>query len=204
MPARSQAGGGAAPRDEAIARGIRRGEAGAFDDLFNDYGGPLLGYLTGMVGDASGAEDLVQETMLRVYRSIDRYQERGTFRAWVFRIATNLALTQLRRRRYAIADPLDDGTLQVPDPDAPDPLEALEARERERMMEAALATLADDHRAVILLRIRQGMGIREMARTLCVPEGTIKSRIHHAVLRMREYVNRRECSPAKEGRHEDL
>jgi RNA polymerase sigma-70 factor (ECF subfamily) len=157
-----------------------------------------------MVGDPCGAEDLVQETVLRVYRSIGRYEERGTFRAWVFRIATNLALSELRRRRYAVAGPLDEGAAQVPDPGAPDPHGVLEARERERAVEAALATLPDEHRAVILLRVRQGMAIREMAQTLCVPEGTIKSRMHHAVRRMREYVSRREGTPAEEGLHEDL
>jgi RNA polymerase sigma-70 factor (ECF subfamily) len=110
----------------------------------------------------------------------------------------------LRRRRYAVADPLDEGALQVPDPHAPDPHDVLEAREREGAMMAALATLGDEQRAVVLLRVRQGMGIREMAQALRVPEGTIKSRMHHAVRRMREYVSRRECAPAEEGPHEDL
>jgi RNA polymerase sigma-70 factor (ECF subfamily) len=191
-------------RDDEIVQRIRRGEPAAFDEFFDRYAGRLLAYLAGMVGERSAAEDLVQETMLRVFRHIDRYQERGAFKAWVFRIATNLALTELRRRRYVAADSLDPGVLEIPDPKSPDPQELWESGDRDRMVRDALATLADDQRAVILLRLRQGMGIQDIARTLCVPEGTIKSRIHHAVRKLREYVTRREQQPGAEERHEEL
>jgi RNA polymerase sigma-70 factor (ECF subfamily) len=192
------------PREEGIARRLRRGDPRAFDEFFDRYAGPLLGYLRGMIGDRATAEDLVQETMLRVHRHIGRYREEGAFRAWVFRIATNLALSELRRRRHAAADALDAGVLGLRDPASPDPHEQVEADERERTMQAALAILADDQRAVILMRVRQEMGIREIAQVLCVPEGTVKSRIHHAVSKLRELVSRPECPQAKERWDEGL
>jgi RNA polymerase sigma-70 factor (ECF subfamily) len=141
---------------------------------------------------------------LRVYRHIDGYEERGSFQAWVFRIATNLALTELRRRRYRTAEPLDAAALEIPDRSSPDPADLWETGDRALTMQAALAHLADDQRAVILLRARQGMRIQDIARTLCVPEGTVKSRIHHAVRRLREFVNHREQIQEAEERNENL
>ena len=179
-------------RDDDLARRIRRGDRNAFDAFFDGYSGPLLGYLAGMVSDRALAEDLLQETMLRVYRRIDRYQERGAFRSWVFRIATNLALTELRRRRLAATEALDERVLELPSPGVSDPGELFETGERERLVEAGLAILADEQRSVILLRVRHGMEVQEIAHTLCVPEGTVKSRIHHAVRKLREFVEQRD------------
>ena len=174
--------------DEDLARRIRRGERGAFDALLDRHGAPLLGYLGGMVRDRGIAEDLLQETLLRVHRHIDRYQERGSFRAWLYRIATNLALSELRRRRYAAGVPLEGRALEVADAGARDPQQRLEDEERVATVRTALEALPADQRSVLLLRSGQGMGIREIAQVLCVPEGTVKSRIHHGVRRLRELV----------------
>ncbi len=190
--------------DESIAARIRRGDSRAFDEFFDLYAGPLLGYLAGMVGGPTAAEDLFQETMLRVYRHIDGYQEQGNFRAWVFRIATNLALTELRRRTYDADQRLDEEALAVPDPHALDPQGLVEAEERERMLEAGLARLADEQRAVILLRVRQGLGIREIASVLDVPEGTVKSRIHYAVRKLRTFIDSRDGVRVEDEVHDEL
>ncbi len=199
----SPAGGRLDPWSEEIARRIRRGDTAAFDEFFDGCAGKLLAYLVGMVGDRATAEDLVQETMLRVYRHIGRYEERGSFRAWVFRIATNLALTEMRRRRYR-TPACDPTALEIPDGRSSDPAVVRETQDRERRLHQALAALADDQRAVILLRVREGMRIREVARTLSVPEGTVKSRLHHAVRKLRELVHRPEGIEEAEERHEDL
>ena len=142
-----------------------------------------------MVGERALAEDLVQETVLRVYRGIGRYQEQGTFRAWIFRIGTNVALTELRRRRVA-TEPLDARILELPDPAHSDLEARIEAGEREDLVRAGLESLPEEQRAVLLLRVRDGMEAREIARTLCIPEGTVKSRIHHAVRKLKEFVER--------------
>lgn len=142
-----------------------------------------------MVGERSRAEDLFQETVLRVYRGIGGYRERGAFRSWVFRIGTNVALTDLRRRRVA-TEPLDARILELPDPAPADPQERLEAEERDDLIQTGLEALPEEQRAALLLRVRDGMEIRDIARTLCVPEGTVKSRIHYAVRRLKEFVER--------------
>jgi RNA polymerase sigma-70 factor (ECF subfamily) len=192
-------GGGTGHREEEIGQRILRGEPGAFEEFFDRFAGPLLSYLDGMVRDRSAAEDLVQETMLRVHQRIDRYREQGAFRAWVFRIATNLALTELRRRRIAATVPLEEQRIERPAPADAVPEEQEEQERRRRSIAAGLRALSDDHRAVILLRVRGGMGIREIAHALRVPEGTVKSRMHHAVRKLREVARDRE-GPGEEGR----
>lgn len=182
--------------DDDIARRIRGRDARAFDAFFARFGGPLLHYLCGMTRDRMLAEDLVQETVLRVHRHIGRYEERGTFRAWVFRIATNLALTELRRRPRAPAA-MDDTALERADPDAPIAEAVLESRQRASMLDAGLAELPPEHRAVLLLRVREEMDLAAIAGTLGIPVGTVKSRIHHAVKRLRAYAERRDDSPER-------
>lgn len=182
-------------KDEEIARCIRRGEEKAFDAFFDRFGGPLLGYLTGMVGSRAAAEDLLQETVIRIHRNIVRYEERGTFRSWVHRIATNGALSELRRNRYEV-EGLDGSALQVPDPNAEDPLAMIESTERMGALRRGLDTLPDDHRAVLLLRVKEEMPVAEIARTLCVPEGTVKSRIHYGVRKLRAFLEAEDRSGA--------
>ena len=180
------------PRDEKLAGRLRRGDAGAFEALFDAYAKPLLGYLTRMLQDRAAAEDALQETMIRVYRRIGHYREEGAFRAWIYRIATNLALTELRRRRWTTQETGNAGAWDPPDPAACDALEQLVGSERDRLIRAGLMEIPDGQRAVLLLRINDRMGIKEIAQTLCLPEGTVKSRIHHAVRALRDFVRDRE------------
>ena len=101
-------------RDEEIARGLRRRDPAVFAEFFECYAARLLGYLTRMVRDRALAEDLLQETMLRVHAGIDRYDERGAFRAWVYRIATHAAFDALRRVRAKPVAPWHPHALHVP------------------------------------------------------------------------------------------
>jgi RNA polymerase sigma-70 factor (ECF subfamily) len=178
----------AADPDDDLAARIRAREARAFDEFFTRLGAPLLHYLAGMVGDRALAEDLLQETVLRVHQGIARYQERGTFRAWVYRIATNLALTELRRRPRARAAGLD-GARDLADPRHADAGAALDADRCARVLDAGLAELPAEQRTVLLLRVREEMDLGEIARTLGIPEGTVKSRLHHAVRKLRQYAD---------------
>ncbi len=173
--------------EDTIAERIHRGDSTAFDELFDRYGPRLLAYLQGMTRDPCLAEDLLQETFVRVHQHIHRYEERGAFKAWVYRTATNVALTELRRRRYATSVPLDEEALHVEEPGA-DPARRLETGLRLAAVDEALSQLGEEHRVVILLRVREEMGMREIAETLRVPVGTVKSRMHHAVRYLREWI----------------
>ena len=180
--------------DDELARRIRRGEPRAFDDLFDRHAGPLLRYLAGMTGSRPVAEDLLQETMLSIYRHIDHYEERGAFRGWIYRIATNQALSHLRRRRTA-------GSAGVVDPDllpsgaSSDALERLQGAEEAEIARRAVAALPAEQRVVLMLRINGELSIEEIARALQIPTGTVKSRLHYAIERLREVAARQRAQP---------
>jgi RNA polymerase sigma-70 factor (ECF subfamily) len=192
------------PDDDDLAKRIRRGDAGAFDVLFDRFAARLRGYLVGMVGDAATADDLLQETFLRVYHHIDRYEPRGTFAPWIFRIAGNLAITEVRRRRYRRTTPLDRGPDPPCDSARADPAAIHAAGVRTREVESALTRLPEAQRAVVLLRVRDEMPLEEIARTLRVPVGTVKSRLHHAVKRLREEIGVPDPARRQEEAHEEL
>jgi len=174
--------------DRTLAERMRRRDPRAFEDFFERFANPLLAYLEGMVRDRALAEDLLQETLLSIWRSLDRYEERGAFRAWVYRTATNAALSELRRRRYASTEPIDGDRLEHADPRAPDPAAQQVTGARVTAIERAVDRLDDEHRTVLLLRVRNECSLREIAGILGIPEGTVKSRLHHAVRRVREWV----------------
>jgi RNA polymerase sigma-70 factor (ECF subfamily) len=153
-----------------------------------------------MVGDSQTAEDLLQETMIRVFQNIERYRERGAFRSWIYRIASNLALTELRRARFR-AEWSPEAVRIVPDARGPGIEEDLERRETGSALRRAIARLPDEQRAVILLRARRGLEIREIAEALSVPEGTVKSRLHYAVRSLRTLLREWEA-PRSIGRNE--
>ncbi|MFH1682062.1 MAG: RNA polymerase sigma factor [Candidatus Eisenbacteria bacterium] len=189
--ARQQRNEGLKLQDDELARRIGAGDPRAFDALFDRYAAPLIGYLSSMVGERATAEDLLQETMIRVYRNIGRYRERGAFRAWIYQIATNLALTELRRARFR-GDLCGEFVSRVPDPREPSAHENLERRETLAAVRAGIASLPDEQRTVVLLRVRREMGIREIARVLRIPEGTVKSRLHYAVRSLRDTILEKE------------
>jgi RNA polymerase sigma-70 factor, ECF subfamily len=191
-------------RDEDLARRILLRHSGAFEAFYDDFAPTLLGYLARMVGDRALAEDLLQDTVLRVHQRIGDYKEHGAFRAWVFRIATNLALTELRRRKLASAPEVRDRITFDAGRGARNPHESLEDAQRARIVEAGIAALPDEQRAALLLRIQDEMSVRDVARVLHVPEGTVKSRIHHAVRKLRAFVDGGGRSCTEESRDENV
>ncbi len=145
---------------------------------------PLLGYLYRLArGDRALAQDLAQETFLRALRGIDGYQVPRPFKPWLYAIATNLA-----RNHYAAADtrrtdnPAEDQEYGADDP----PDAALIADAEAQAVIAALDTLPDPQREVIVLYFYQSLSQQAIADTLAIPLGTVKSRLFNGVKRLRE------------------
>lgn len=182
--------------DEQWVAGIRRGDAGAFESLMARYGDGVRRHLAGIVRDQAAAEDLTQEVFLRLWTRAEQWECRGSFRGWLFRIATNLALNHLRsvrrRREEPLSPPTGEGDAEADLPErlidalAPDPAATLEARERTGRLHRLLEQLPLEKREVLRLIHEEEMEIREVADTLGIPEGTVKSRLHHA----RRYLSR--------------
>lgn len=165
--------------DVRLMLAFRAGDAGAFEELFRRWARPLLRYLEGMLRDPGAAEDLTQEAFLRVHRARERYQPDARFSTWLYRIATNLALNELRRPRrrspHESVDP-DSDVLPAPDPAAD---EVVDARRRSAIVEAALEALPDRQRAALLQSV-EGRSYAEIAVALDASEQAVKALIHRA------------------------
>ncbi len=168
------------PRDPDVDRMLAfcAGDAGAFDQLFERWAGPLLRYLERMVGDAATAEELVQESFLRVHGARDRYEPRARFSTFLYRIATNLALNELKRPRRARGhDDADDLALASPAP-APDSL--TDDRRAHAELVRALDDLPERQRVALWMSAAEGCSHREVAEVLGASEKSVKALVHRA------------------------
>jgi RNA polymerase sigma-70 factor (ECF subfamily) len=178
------------PSDRELVHGVLAGDAQAFEALYERYQAPIERHLQRIAGSSSAAQDLLQEVFLRVWMRAAQWDERGTFRAWLYRIATNLALNHLRTIRRRREMPL-----QVPDEDEEDeggfpawmvdlsalgPDAALERTEAREQVRRLVASLPDSKRTIFRLVHEMEMTIRDAADELGIPEGTAKSRLHYA------------------------
>ncbi len=176
--------------DEDLIRLVRQGKTSMFEILVKRYETPLFNYIRRMVRSASDAEDLFQETFLRVYTHLDSFRVTARFRPWVYRIATNLCRDHLRYRRRHPHVSLDadvgpEGgsqtmvdTIEAP---TPNPSELASGTEMAELIEASVGKLSAKHRSVFLMARYEGMPYDEIARTLAIPVGTVKSRMNKAV-----------------------
>jgi RNA polymerase sigma factor (sigma-70 family) len=163
--------------DDALLVRVADGDAAALAALYRRYGGRLIGYLQRYAGDRMVAEEILQDTLLALWRSAPRYQRRSSVRTWLFGIARRQAHNRLRVQEPATL-PLD-GLAGWADP-APGPAEWAVASAQGAAIGDAFAALAPRHREVLALAFAARMPHREIAEVLGVPVGTVKSRLHHA------------------------
>jgi RNA polymerase sigma-70 factor (ECF subfamily) len=182
--------------DEQLMIAVLKGDGDALTELVERYHGPLLGYLCWLLnGDRSLAEDLVQETYLRLLKS-DSFQHERPFKPWLYAIATNLARDYSRKERHRVH--LRDESMEGIYDDAPGPEEVAIIRDEARVVAQAIALLSETHRVVLLLRFYVGLSLQEIANTLEIPVGTVKSRLCTGTHRLREVlgeVNKRQARP---------
>jgi RNA polymerase sigma-70 factor (ECF subfamily) len=159
----------------------RDGDASAFEALFGRWSGPLLHYLQRMVRDAAAAEELVQEAFLRVHRARQRYRPDARFSTWLYRIATNLALNELRRpRRRNPHQSVDAAGAPELAAAAPAVDAIVHARRLGGDLEAALAALPERQRAALWLSAVEGLSYADVAQALEVSEQAVKALVHRA------------------------
>jgi RNA polymerase sigma-70 factor (ECF subfamily) len=175
--------------DDLVAR-ARTGEAHAFEEICRREERALFRHALRIVGTSGDAEDVVQDALLSAWRSIRSF-EGTSFRAWLFRIATNRALDVLRARKRRPELPLDppddDDGVGWAEPAAPGPDLVQIAADREALsvVETALATLPAEQRTALLLRDVEGFPYEEIAIITSVEIGTVKSRIHRGRVAVR-------------------
>src|SRR5712692_6353922 len=183
--------------DEDLLAQFRRGRSEAFGVLVRRYERELFGYLRRYLGDASLAEDVFQNTFLQVYVKSGQYEAGRPVRPWLYTIATNQAIDALRRNSRHQAVSLDqqreegfDGDihslLETLEGRGSSPLDAAQGSELRERVRASVDKLPDFLRQVLILAYYQGLKYREIADILGIPVGTVKSRLHAALVKLHE------------------
>lgn len=210
-PPRERAGSGSDTDAELMARVSAQGDREAFTRLVDRHKDPLVAYLARLTGCSERAQDLAQESFLRLYRAARRYRDQGYFRAYLFRIATNLVRSQERRARrwrkisgiLTSASGSGDSSSSGEEPvsevqgastawwlggERHDADRLTLRRERQRILSRAIAELPLSYRAVLVLSEIEELPHREIAALLGCREGTVKSRLHRARHKLREHL----------------
>ncbi len=190
--------GAGPPDDRSLVRAAQGGDAQAFRALVEKYQRRVYQLALGMVRDSDEAMDITQETFVRVHRYLPSFKGDSSFFTWTYRIATNLCLDSARKRGRSERVELDESDAEIearmdpPSAALAGPHRAALNAELKGKIEEALATLSENHRAILLLREVDGLSYEELARTLGIRKGTVMSRLFHARLKMqrklREYL----------------
>jgi RNA polymerase sigma-70 factor, ECF subfamily len=176
--------------DPAVVEQARKGSEVAYRELLTRYERPVFSLIFRMVRDRETAEDLSQETFVKVLNNLDRYSPEFKFSSWLFKIANNLTIDHLRRRRVdtisiegapdAITSESARATSIAVVSQDESPLEELESRELGSAIERAIGKLRPEYRACILLRHVEDKSYEEIAEIVKLPLGTVKTYIHRA------------------------
>lgn len=182
--------------DHRLIADCLRGRTAAFGELVRRYQDRLYNTVYRLVDNADDAQDVVQETFLNAYQSLDSFKGDSLFFTWLYRIAVNTAISLKRKHKVALSidagrngdshnEPLDASEFSQPG-------HALERAEQERRIQNALNRLSPEHRAVLILKDMEGQKYAHMAEILQVPIGTIRSRLSRARIELRELLEKEE------------
>ena len=180
--------------DNALVDEYLGGSELAFEVLVHRYQDKLANYINGIIYDYDRSVDLCQEAFIRVFRNAHKYQGQYQFSTWLYRIATNLAIDELRRRQrkgrfffYNVMDFFQSGEPTFPLPDFSQcPERSLDKKEKSERLRIAINSLSEKYRLAFVLKEVQGLSYEETAEILNISLGTVKSRIHRAKMLLRE------------------
>lgn len=183
-------------QDELLIRRAQRGDADAFEQLLLEHQKNVYNLCYRMAGNPDDAMDLSQETFLRAWRCLDQYQFVSAFSTWLYRLCSNICIDFLRRRRRQQTVPLtfedadgEEQTYAVPDAQ-PLPEEQVELKLTRETLQAAMAQLLPEHRAVLQLRVVNEMSYEQIADVLDIQIGTVKSRLSRARNQLKKILER--------------
>jgi len=174
------------------------GDVGAFRELVVRYQDRLMAFIYSIVRDYHRAEDIFQETFIRVYRQARQFQSGRSFKTWLYAIARNRCRDELRSAKRQPTLELEAGLdrseeekgtrwIDTVEAGGPSPRELAGGRELEKMFLEALAGLSEEHREVVVMSRLLGLKYDEIAEVLGIPSGTVRSRLHYAL----EYLRRK-------------
>jgi RNA polymerase sigma-70 factor (ECF subfamily) len=176
--------------DVALMLAFRDGDEAAFDQLFHRWAGPLLRYMERMVGDAATAEELVQEAFFRVHKAKERYEPKARFSTWLYRIATNLALNELKRPRRRHHHEEEENSVLVAK--GPSSETQIDSHKMGGVVEEILHKLPERQRVALWLSAAEGHSYAEVAQILETTEKSVKALVHRGRTALIERLGSRE------------
>ena len=184
--------------DNALISAYLEGDETAFEVLVSRYQDKLINYINTLIHDYDLSVDLAQEAFIRVYRNADRYEGKYQFSTWVYRISTNLAIDEIRRRErkgrffiYNVMAAFQKEDKEFPLPDTRHcPERTLGRREKQKKLQTAIDSLPEKYRMPFLLKEVQELSYEETSQVLKISLGTVKSRIHRSKLLLRDKLSR--------------
>ena len=170
---------------QLLAAGLRRRDPEVLDRLIEQYQQRLYRYLLFLTGNPALAEDLFQETWVRVLERGHQYNAKNKFESWLFTIARNLVIDVSRRKKIAsledLGNPESEQSYDPPDERSVSALQMLVTRENEKTVQLSLLKIAPYYREVLLLRFHEELPLEEIATVLATPISTVKSRLYRGL-----------------------
>ena len=175
--------------DQQLIRRTLDGHKEAFGQLIRKYQDRLFNGMVQMLRNEAEAEDVVQDAFVLAFTKLDTFKGNSAFFTWLYRIAYNVAITRLRRRKSDVSIDGKDamGKLDFPD-GGPAPGDRMEQQEQATQLNKALGRLSHEHRAILILREMDDMDYDAISEVLDLPIGTVRSRLHRARGHLREHL----------------
>ena len=174
--------------DRELVYAARDGDMLAFDALFYRYRDGIFRLGLAITKDPSAAEEIAVDTFTRAHRALGRLEPEGSLRPWLYRVAVNLSYNR-RPRKGVILSPLEDSANDTFQSEERSPSTLAEQAELRRIVLAAVETLVPKHRIVVVLHYMNGLNLAEIAQVVDCPIGTVKSRLHYALRRLRTHLS---------------
>jgi len=177
-------------KDSDLVQRTLCGDWSAYDQLVKRYQRQIYNFAYRMMGNAEDAQDISQETFLRAFQSLHSFRKDASFLTWLFKIASNLCIDLLRSRKskgtLSLDSELEDGREPAAEARTSDPECVAMRNATQEVVQHAINTLPARYRAVVILRHLQGMSVDEIAQTLDIPAGTVKTHLFRAREMLRE------------------
>ena len=178
--------------DHTLIRLVLEGNTSAFDVIVRRYNTKVYSLAYRLLNSVEDAEDVAQGTFSQAFKGLGSFRGTSKFYTWLFRITYNLAISQRRKRKPALSlnsQTDSQGEITLPSDDA-SPMKNMEDEEGKTLMDKALGLLSLDHRAGLVLKEIEGFSYEEIALSLGVPVGTVRSRLHRARLELRAILEK--------------
>ncbi|MBN2802895.1 MAG: sigma-70 family RNA polymerase sigma factor [Deltaproteobacteria bacterium] len=181
--------------EKQLVKKLKLRDEKAFEQLIEQYKSHIFNLLFRMIGNREEAEDLLQEVFITVFKKIESFREDSALSTWIYSIATNLCINRkqyLKRKKHYDKSSIDDLgsskkiSVYSQQETSATPLEVIEGRQMEKIIQEIILSMDEEYRVVIVLRDIQNLSYEEIGEILNVPPGTVKSRLHRGRMELKE------------------